>query len=126
MIQVKLRHSLPYRYFKRFPLTGWLKTFEKYFEEQTKHILDNMLRALTASPSVKFIWAEISYFSLWWEGLSEGDKQGVRTILESKQLEFVTGGWVMPDEANSHFYAILTQLTEGHQWLHKHLNYIPK
>jgi alpha-mannosidase II len=46
--------------------------------------------------------------------------------VENKQLEFVTGGWVMPDEANSHFYSILLQLTEGHQWLLHHLNTIPK
>lgn len=32
----------------------------------------------------------------------------------------------MPDEANSHYYNILTQLTEGHLWLSKHLNYAPR
>jgi len=75
---------------------------------------------------MKFIWAEISYFDLWWRGLNSEERSEVKRLLERKQLEFVSGGWVMPDEANSHFYSIILQLTEGHQWLLDHLSYIPK
>lgn len=32
----------------------------------------------------------------------------------------------MNDEANSHWISVLHQLTEGHQWLQKHLNYTPQ
>jgi len=105
---------------------GWIKTFEKYYEEQTKHILDSMLEYLSANSTMKFIWAEISYFDLWWKDLRHEDKIRVQRVIENKQLEFVTGGWVMPDEASAHFYSILLQMTEGHQWLLHHLNYIPK
>jgi len=45
--------------------------------------------------------------------------------VEKKQLEFVTGGWVMPDEANSHWFSLLMQLTEGQTWLKTHFNLTP-
>lgn len=44
----------------------------------TKHILSNALRHLTENPDMKFIWAEISYFSRFYEDLGENKKQQMK------------------------------------------------
>ena len=43
-------------------------------------------------------------------------REKVQKLLDGGQLEIVTGGWVMNDEANSHYFAITEQLMAGHEW----------
>uniref|UniRef100_A0A8C0GQS5 mannosyl-oligosaccharide 1,3-1,6-alpha-mannosidase n=1 Tax=Chelonoidis abingdonii TaxID=106734 RepID=A0A8C0GQS5_CHEAB len=105
---------------------GWIKTFEKYFADQTQHILNSMVLKLQEDPRRRFIWSEISFFSKWWDNISTQKRAAVRRLVGSGQLEMVTGGWVMPDEANSHYFAMIDQLIEGHQWLEKNIGVTPR
>uniref|UniRef100_H2YSQ6 Alpha-mannosidase n=1 Tax=Ciona savignyi TaxID=51511 RepID=H2YSQ6_CIOSA len=105
---------------------GWIKTVEKYFLEQTQHILNNVVDALSVDPTKKFIWAEMSYLSMWWDGASPDRKQKLKTIVKNGQLEIVTGGWVMNDEANTHYFAMIDQLIEGMEWLKHTLGVTPR
>jgi len=107
---------------------GWIKTFDEYFQSQTKQILTTVVQALANDPRRKFIWAEISYFEWWWKEQTPQTQRLVRKLLAKKQLEFVTGGWVQPDEANTQLYAMEIQLQEGHDWIRQTLgdHYIPK
>eukprot|EP00795_Rhopilema_esculentum_P003716 gene3716-14989_t len=73
----------------------------------------------------KFIWAETSYFSMWWKDADEKRKRQAKSLINNGQLEIVTGGWVMNDEANTHYYAMIDQLLEGHQWLETHIGVKP-
>uniref|UniRef100_A0AAQ4Q0K8 Alpha-mannosidase n=1 Tax=Gasterosteus aculeatus aculeatus TaxID=481459 RepID=A0AAQ4Q0K8_GASAC len=105
---------------------GWIKTFDKYFTDQTQHILNNMVVKLAEDPRRKFIWCEISFFSKWWETADVRKQEAVRKLVLGGQLEIVTGGWVMTDEANAHYFAMIDQLIEGHQWLERNLGVTPR
>uniref|UniRef100_A0A4W6EHL7 Alpha-mannosidase n=1 Tax=Lates calcarifer TaxID=8187 RepID=A0A4W6EHL7_LATCA len=105
---------------------GWIKTFDKYFTDQTQHILNNMVVKLPEDPRRKFIWSEISFFSKWWETADIHKQEAVRKLIHAGQLEIVTGGWVMTDEANVHYFAMIDQLIEGHQWLERNLGVTPR
>ncbi|XP_047525382.1 alpha-mannosidase 2 [Pieris napi] len=106
---------------------GWLKTFENYYKLQTRAIFTNMVEKLSEGHGRKFIWAEISYLSLWWNmDATEREKTAFINLLKSGKIEIVTGGWVMNDEANSHWLSVIQQLTTGHQWLIENLGYTPR
>ncbi|XP_072174390.1 alpha-mannosidase 2x-like isoform X1 [Diadema setosum] len=96
---------------------GWIKTLTRYFTDQTSKILDNVVVKMQQYPRMKFIWAEISYFSMWWEKADYSKRQVMKRLIESGRLEIVTGGWVMNDEANTRYYAMVDQLVEGHEWM---------
>ncbi|XP_040270048.1 alpha-mannosidase 2x isoform X2 [Bufo bufo] len=105
---------------------GWIKTFDKYYYDQTQHILNNMVVKLQEDPRRRFIWSEISFFSKWWDNINSQKRAAVRRLVANGQLEMTTGGWVMPDEANTHFFAMIDQMIEGHQWLKKNIGVIPR
>ncbi|CAF0850007.1 unnamed protein product [Brachionus calyciflorus] len=102
---------------------GWLNTFQEYFNSATRGIIDTIVETLIQKQDRKFIWAEMSYLQLWWNQASDDMKSKMKKlILETKQLEIVTGGWVMADEANTYYYAVIDQLIEGHEWLKNNID----
>ncbi len=73
---------------------GWLHTFEQYFDQATRHIIDTVITILDTNKKYKFIWAEMSFLSLWWDQASSDKRQLLKKVINNKQLEIVTGGWV--------------------------------
>jgi len=105
---------------------GWLKTYKEYYSDHVRRILDGVTDQLQRDSTKRFVWAEISFFKLWWDEQSLTKKEQVKKLVESGQLEFVGGGWVQNDEAASSLEVVVNQITEGHEYLLKLFNFRPK
>ena len=42
-------------------------------------------------------------------------------LAKEGRFEMVQGGWVMTDEANTHYFAMINQMLDGHEWLHRNI-----
>ncbi|EGC39654.1 hypothetical protein DICPUDRAFT_74852 [Dictyostelium purpureum] len=93
------------------------KTGDYNVYNKTSKILNNVILELYQDREKTFIWAEINYFSKWYNGLNEDIKNIVKKVIDNKQLEFVSGGWVQNDDAVANVDGILEQITQGHIWL---------
>jgi len=105
---------------------GWHKTVDGYYEDQTKHILNNMVHKLLKYPKMTFVWAETVFLAMWWKDLKADMRTAVKNLVLRQQLEIVVGSWVVPDEANTHYFALIDQMIEGHQWLEENLGVHPQ
>jgi alpha-mannosidase II len=65
-----------------------------YFKHRTKSIIDTVIAILNTNRKYKFVWAEMSFLSLWWDQATYQKRQLLKKLLDNKQLEIVTGGWV--------------------------------
>ncbi|XP_020107578.1 alpha-mannosidase 2 [Ananas comosus] len=105
---------------------GWKLTVEEYYNRQSRHILDTIVESLSKDSRRKFIWEEMSYLERWWRDASDQKKESFTKLVKNGQLEIVGGGWVMNDEANSHYFAIIEQMMEGNTWLNQTIGVIPR
>ena len=53
-----------------------------------------MIQILNQNRKYKFIWAEMSFLSLWWDQAKIEQKELLKTLIHNGQFEIVTGGWV--------------------------------
>lgn len=105
---------------------GWKLTVEEYYDRQSRHILDTIVETLSKDPRRKFIWEEMSYLERWWRDTTDVMKETLINLVKNGQLEIVGGGWVMNDEANSHYFAIIEQIAEGNMWLNDTIGFVPR
>uniref|UniRef100_A0A803KWE4 Alpha-mannosidase n=1 Tax=Chenopodium quinoa TaxID=63459 RepID=A0A803KWE4_CHEQI len=113
---------------------GWLKTVDQYYVGSNnsiqgacvENVLDSVVEALRRDPNRKFIFAEQAFFQRWWVTQEKEIQEEVRKLVDAGQLEFINGGWVMHDEAASHYVDMIDQTTLGHYAIKKQFNSIPR
>ncbi|XP_040842159.1 lysosomal alpha-mannosidase-like [Ochotona curzoniae] len=106
---------------------GWIYTVDQYYKgaqnerlrSGVKNILDSVFAALQAEPSRRFVYVEMAFFSRWWHQQTNTTQQAVQELVRQGRLEFANGGWVMNDEAATHYGAIVDQMTLGLHFLQK-------
>ncbi|CAO2610985.1 Lysosomal alpha-mannosidase [Lemmus lemmus] len=104
---------------------GWLKTVDQYYygilndiqHASVQYILDSVISSLLEDPTRRFIYVEMAFFSRWWKEQTNATKDTVQELVRQGRLEFVNGGWVMNDEAATHYGAIVDQMTLGLRFL---------
>ncbi|XP_072399843.1 lysosomal alpha-mannosidase-like isoform X2 [Diabrotica undecimpunctata] len=100
---------------------GWLKTVDQYFygsktfiqNAGVQYILDSVIDSLRKDPNRRFIYVETAFFWKWWIKQHDIVKAQVRKFVKNGQLEFISGGWSMNDEAATHYQSIIDQMTWG-------------
>ncbi|CAI5475127.1 unnamed protein product [Closterium sp. Yama58-4] len=105
---------------------GWLKTIDQYYVDTVQYIIETVVDQLSDNPDRKFIQVEQGFFYRWWERQNESVREKVRKLVDSGQLEFINGGWVMHDEACAHYTDMVHQMAMGHRFLKATFNVTPR
>ncbi|XP_046916123.2 LOW QUALITY PROTEIN: lysosomal alpha-mannosidase-like [Dermatophagoides farinae] len=99
--------------------TGWVHTFDQYYHRYIPIIYNSVIESLAQHPRRKFIVVETSFFSRWYHNQPRTVQLVVHELVNSGQLEFISGGWSMNDEATAHYSSIIDNLSLGVKWLEK-------
>lgn len=54
---------------------GWCQTFDQYFKNYTRYILDNVVTVLKEKPKMTFVWNDIAFLREWWQQAERDQKQ---------------------------------------------------
>ncbi|XP_076348984.1 lysosomal alpha-mannosidase-like [Tachypleus tridentatus] len=100
---------------------GWLKTVDQYYyganntiqRAGVQYILDSVVQELRHDPNKRFIYVETAFFWRWWQQQHDHVRHQVQKLVRNGQLEFISGGWSMNDEATCHYNDIIDQMTWG-------------
>lgn len=99
--------------------TGWVETFDQYYFGYVETIINSVVKSLLENPRRRFIFVETSFFMRWWRDQNEFMRSRFKKLVTNGQMEFISGGWSMNDEAVSHYSAVIDQMTLGHKVLYQ-------
>ncbi|KAK8799679.1 hypothetical protein WA158_006227 [Blastocystis sp. Blastoise] len=97
---------------------GWIITGDEYYVKSVRSILDTAISALKKNKDRKFTYVEQAFFQRWWNEKDENVRNDVRELVRNGQLELNLGGWVMADEATTHYEDIINEMTLGSKFIY--------
>ncbi|KAK5639939.1 hypothetical protein RI129_010750 [Pyrocoelia pectoralis] len=105
---------------------GWKRTVDQYYfgNNEKDHmgirgvedIINSVVQSLNEDPNRRFIQVETAFFARWWETQTDEIKTMVKELVNNGQLEMVSGGWSMNDEAATNYQSIIDQMTPRVGW----------
>jgi alpha-mannosidase len=66
------------------------------------------------------------FFQRWWREQDSATRAEVQRLVASRQLEFISGGYVMHDEAVAHYVDMIDQMSMGHWFLRQTFDVFPQ
>ncbi|EFA83034.1 BTB/POZ domain-containing protein [Heterostelium album PN500] len=107
---------------------GWLRTIDAYYKICVKSILQGIVPELINNEKRKFVWAEIGYLERYWNNDATADwKAQFKSLVLSRRIEFVGGGFVQADEGCTSSEGFLFNIEVGYKFIVDNFgeNYLP-
>uniref|UniRef100_T1HA70 Glyco_hydro_38N domain-containing protein n=1 Tax=Rhodnius prolixus TaxID=13249 RepID=T1HA70_RHOPR len=100
---------------------GWLKTVDQYYYGGhqrhapfgVQYIIDSVLAELEVNETRRFTYVESAFLWRWWNDRGEYHREKLRKLVKQGRLQITHGGWVMSDEATTHYTALIHQMSFG-------------
>lgn len=100
---------------------GWLKTVDQYYTganasvylASVQYIFDSVVTELDKDTERHFTFCEMSFMSRWYYEQTPKMRETFKRLVKNGQITIVNGGWVMHDEAASHYVSMIDQTTLG-------------
>lgn len=111
-----------------------LKTNDEYYygtnqkvEKATVYlVIDSILDELASRPNLKFSWADLKFFQMWYKSSKKERKDLVKKFVKEGRFEFLTGGTSINDDVCPTFDGMLINFMNGHKFLMEEFGYEPK
>ena len=75
------------------------------------------MESLDEDPARRFSYVESAFIWRWWNQQTLETQNKVKQLVNEGRLELLSGGWCMNDEAATHYYSIIDQMSFGAEFL---------
>ena len=97
---------------------GWLKTYDQYYEQEVKLILNSVFERLQIEEKYTYTLGDIAFFRRYYMDLkTDAERLKIKQLIKDGRLEIVHGGLVSTDEATTNYSDIIRNFEDAHDFL---------